>query len=64
MKLPRRVRTSPSIGHNHCRSLGNLLTIIIKIFIEQRPQRLIYLVAGDGVEPPTGAYETPEIPFL
>ena len=22
------------------------------------------LVAGDGVEPPTGAYETPEIPFL
>jgi hypothetical protein len=22
------------------------------------------LVAGDGIEPPTGAYETPEIPFL
>ena len=22
------------------------------------------VVAGDGVEPPTGAYETPEIPFL
>ena len=22
------------------------------------------LVADDGIEPPTGAYETPEIPFL
>ena len=25
---------------------------------------LLLLDAGDGIEPPTGAYETPEIPFL